>query len=165
MELDQKQFDMIMTELKRFDTIEKDIKDIKEEQKQMKKAQIKINEKQEQLNKTQEQLNEKQEQLNKKQEQLNKKQEQIKETQEKMIVQMIKSFGEINKKLEDNIAVVQRQINENNLKEERRYQEQHNLNERLEASVTRLDDLSIQNLNQHDTYDEILHIERKPQCV
>lgn len=158
MELDQKQFDMIMTELKRFDTIEKDIKDIKEEQKQMKKAQIKINEKQEQLNKKQEQLNEKQEQLNK-------KQEQIKETQEKMIVQMIKSFGEINKKLEDNIAVVQRQINENNLKEERRYQEQHNLNERLEASVTRLDDLSIQNLNQHDTYDEILHIERKPQCV
>lgn len=158
MELDQKQFDMIMTELKRFDTIEKDIKDIKEEQKQMKKAQIKINEKQEQLN-------EKQEQLNKTQEQLNKKQEQIKETQEKMIVQMIKSFGEINKKLEDNIAVVQRQINENNLKEERRYQEQHNLNERLEASAARLDNLSIQNLNQHDTYDEILHIERKPQCV
>lgn len=158
MELDQKQFDMIMTELKRFDTIEKDIKDIKEEQKQMKKAQIKINEKQEQLN-------EKQEQLNKTQEQLNKKQDQIKETQEKMIVQMIKSFGEINKKLEDNIAVVQRQINENNLKEERRYQEQHNLNERLEASVARLDNLSIQNLNQHDTYDQILHIERKPQCV
>ena len=138
-----KKFDIIMKELKRFDAIEKELKRFDAIEKELKKFDT----------------------IEKDIRDIKEEQKQMREMQQKMTIQMMESFGKLNERLEDNIAIVQRQLDENNLKGERRYQEQHKLSEILKSDVVRLDNLSIQNMYQHEIYDEILHIERKPQCV
>ena len=145
-----KKFDIIMKELKRFDAIEKELKRFDTIEKELKRFDT--------IEKDIRDIKEEQKQMKE-------EQKQMKEMQQKMTIQMMESFGKLNERLEDNIAIVQRQLDENNLKGERRYQEQHKLSEILKSDVVRLDNLSIQNMYQHEIYDEILHIERKPQCV
>ncbi len=143
MEIEKSQINMIIDELKKFDIIMKELKRFDAIEKELKRFDT----------------------IEKDIRDIKEEQKQMKEMQQKMTIQMMESFGKLNERLEDNIAIVQRQLDENNLKGERRYQEQHKLSEILKSDVVRLDNLSIQNMYQHEIYDEILHIERKPQCV
>lgn len=143
MEIEKSQINMIIDELKKFDIIMKELKRFDAIEKELKRFDT----------------------IEKDIRDIKEEQKQMKEMQQKMTIQMMESFGKLNERLEDNIAIVQRQLDENNLKGERRYQEQHKLSEILKSDVVRLDNLSIQNMYRHEIYDEILHIERKPQCV